>query len=72
MAPEFLGGRYHSWIIDKDTLPSDITVTCVDDKNEIMALQHNKYQVYGVQFHPESILTPEGDTILSNFLSITK
>lgn len=72
MSPEFLGGRYHSWIIDRESLSSDMTVTCVDEKNEIMAIQHNQYQVYGVQFHPESILTPEGDIILSNFLSITK
>lgn len=72
MPTQFLGGRYHSWIIDRETLPDEFIVTCVDDSKEIMAIQHKTYQVYGVQFHPESILTPDGDTLLSNFLSITK
>ena len=68
----FLAGRYHSWVIDKDTLPGELMVTCKDEKNEIMGIQHRKYNLFGVQFHPESILTPDGESMLSNFLSVTK
>ena len=71
IAPEFLAGRYHSWVIDKDTMPEELILTCTDQDNEVMGIKHRDYDVYGVQFHPESILTPEGDTMLSNFLSIT-
>ena len=72
MDKEFLAGRYHSWVIHKDTLPTELRVTCIDDQGEIMAIEHSKYAVFGVQFHPESILTPNGETMLSNFLSVTK
>lgn len=68
----FMAGRYHSWVIDKDTLPAELMITCKDSRDEIMGIQHRKYNVFGVQFHPESILTPDGDSMLSNFLSITK
>lgn len=68
----FMAGRYHSWVIDKDTLPVELMITCKDSRDEIMGIQHRKYNVFGVQFHPESILTPDGDSMLSNFLSITK
>lgn len=71
IAPKFLAGRYHSWVIDKDTMPEELILTCTDQDNEVMGIKHRDYDVYGVQFHPESILTPEGDTMLSNFLSIT-
>ena len=67
----FLAGRYHSWVIDKDTMPDDLIITCTDEHNEVMGIKHVEYDVYGVQFHPESVLTPEGETMLSNFLSIT-
>ncbi len=69
--PKFLAGRYHSWVIDKDTMPEELILTCTDQDNEVMGIKHRDYDAYGVQFHPESILTPEGDTMLSNFLSIT-
>lgn len=62
-------GRYHSWTIQKESTPDDIVVTAEDDLGEIMALRHRKDPVYGVQFHPESILTPNGKEILSNFLN---
>jgi len=54
---EFLGGRYHSWVIDKETMPDDLVITCTDKDNEVMGIKHAEYDVYGVQFHPESILT---------------
>ena len=61
-------GRYHSWVVDEATLPAELTVTAKDDNNYIMALQHNTYDVSGVQFHPESVLTPRGEQILRNWL----
>ncbi len=59
-------GRYHSWVIDRPA--QDIVVTARDAEGHIMAFCHKKYQLYGVQFHPESILTPYGKTILANWL----
>lgn len=61
-------GRYHSWVVAKEGFPSDLEITAVDDNGFIMGLQHKKYDVQGVQFHPESILTPKGETILRNWL----
>jgi anthranilate synthase component 2 len=61
-------GRYHSWVVDEKTLPSSLTVTAKDDNGYIMALQHQQYDVSGVQFHPESVLTPEGEKIIRNWL----
>lgn len=62
-------GRYHSWVVSSEDLPACLEVTAVDAQGQIMALRHRDYDVHGVQFHPESILTPEGKTILRNFLS---
>ena len=62
-------GRYHSWIIDKNTVPSDLQVTSVDENGEIMSIKHRNFDVKAVQFHPESILTPNGKKILENWLS---
>jgi anthranilate synthase component 2 len=62
-------GRYHSWIVNEDNFPTDLEVTARDDNGYIMALQHKTYDVQGVQFHPESVLTPDGETILRNWLS---
>ena len=61
-------GRYHSWIIAEENFPVELEVTARDENNYIMALQHKKYDVQGVQFHPESILTPEGEKIMRNWL----
>ena len=58
---QFDAGRYHSWIIDRNGLPDELEVTCVDEENEIMAARHKTFQVSGVQFHPESILTEHGE-----------
>lgn len=61
-------GRYHSWIIDEKNFPDELEITARDENNYIMALQHKKFDVQGVQFHPESILTPEGEKIMRNWL----
>ena len=61
-------GRYHSWIISDEGFPADLEVTARDEHNYIMALQHTKYDVQGVQFHPESVLTPMGEQLLRNWL----
>lgn len=60
--------RYHSLSAKKDTIPDELVVTAVADDGEIMAVEHKSYPVYGLQFHPESILTPEGINILKNFM----
>lgn len=62
-------GRYHSWIISDENFPKELEVTARDENNYIMALQHKRYDVQGVQFHPESVLTPMGEAILRNWLS---
>ncbi|HLG39374.1 MAG TPA: aminodeoxychorismate/anthranilate synthase component II [Chitinophagaceae bacterium] len=62
-------GRYHSWIVSDEDFPKELEVTARDDNNYIMGLQHKKYDVQGVQFHPESVLTPMGEQILKNWLS---
>lgn len=67
----FEATRYHSLIVERKSLPNTLEVTAETDDKEVMALKHNKYPVYGVQFHPESILTVEGKKILKNFLEIT-
>ena len=65
---EIQAGRYHSWIIDEEGFPNDLEITARDDNGYIMALQHKTYDIQGVQFHPESVLTPAGETILRNWL----
>ncbi|HON09610.1 MAG TPA: aminodeoxychorismate/anthranilate synthase component II [Chitinispirillaceae bacterium] len=66
----FTATRYHSLIVERKTLPECLQVTAETDDGLIMGLRHREYPVYGVQFHPESILTEGGKTILSNFLGI--
>lgn len=61
-------GRYHSWAVNNANFPEELEITAIDNDGMIMALQHKTYDVHGVQFHPESILTPEGDVIIRNFL----
>jgi len=65
---EFEVGRYHSWVISEEGFPDELEITARDANNYIMALQHKKYDVQGVQFHPESVLTPRGEDILRNWL----
>ena len=63
-------GRYHSWIVSDKNFPAELEVTAVDSNGFIMALQHKKYDVQGVQFHPESVLTPVGEKLMRNWLGI--
>ena len=62
--------RYHSLAADPDTIPECLRITARTDDGEIMGIKHTSYDIYGVQFHPESILTPDGKTILKNFIDI--
>ena len=61
-------GRYHSWIVDRDTLPDCLQVTAESDEHQIMALRHKEYDIRGIQFHPESVLTPQGKDMIANWL----
>ena len=63
-------GRYHSWVVDRVDFPSCLEITAVSDNGQIMALRHRNYNIHGIQFHPESVLTPEGRTIIKNWLNI--
>lgn len=70
LAPIITAARYHSLIAERDSLPDELLVIAEDEKQEVMAVKHRHYELYGLQFHPESILTPHGATIIQNFLSI--
>ncbi len=61
-------GRYHSWVVDPQNLPSCLEVTAVSEEGHIMALKHKEYDIQGIQFHPESVLTPDGGQIVRNWL----
>jgi len=65
---EFEVGRYHSWVVDRKNFPEELEITAEDDLGFIMALQHKTYDIQGVQFHPESVLTPSGEKIMRNWL----
>jgi anthranilate synthase component 2 len=67
---EFEVGRYHSWVVSEEGFPKELEITARDANNYIMALQHKTYDVQGVQFHPESVLTPRGEEILRNWLKV--
>lgn len=71
MEPEMDAARYHSLVAEREQIPEELEVTAVSPDGEVMAVQHRQYPVYGLQFHPESILTPGGRKILENFLKIT-
>lgn len=62
-------GRYHSWVLSNDNFPQNLIITSVDENNNIMSVKHSVYDVRGVQFHPESILTPNGKQMLGNWLN---
>lgn len=68
MPKEIEVGRYHSWVVHKE-LPDSLEATSFDDNGEVMSLRHKKFNVKGVQFHPESVLTPHGKIILKNWLN---
>lgn len=64
----FEAGRYHSWIVDRNDFPGCLEITSIDNESHVMSLKHKRYDVEGVQFHPESILTSLGEKMLSNWL----
>jgi anthranilate synthase component II len=66
----FIAGRYHSWVITRETLPASFTITSEDDGGIIMGISHRQYDVRGLQFHPESVLTEHGIEIIKNWLNI--
>jgi anthranilate synthase component II len=66
---EFEVGRYHSWVVNNDNFPNELIITSIDGNGQIMSLKHNKFDVRGVQFHPESVLTPNGKKILENWVN---
>lgn len=70
LPPIMQGARYHSLIAKRQTLPDELLVIAEDENGEVMAVKHADYEIYGVQFHPESILTPRGPEIIKNFLNI--
>ena len=61
-------GRYHSWVVAREGLPGCLEITAVSDEGQIMALRHRELNVRGIQFHPESVLTPDGKKMIQNFL----
>ena len=66
---EILVGRYHSWVIDRENFPDALEIPAVSQEGYIMALRHKDFDVQGIQFHPESVLTPDGKKIISNWLN---
>jgi anthranilate/para-aminobenzoate synthase component II len=66
---EFDAGRYHSWVVEHDTLPAELEITVENDEGYIMAIRHRKHDVKGVQFHPESVLTEYGGKMIMNWLN---
>ena len=68
LGSSFEAGRYHSWAVSAEIFPDELEVTALDASGEIMALRHKRYDVRGVQFHPESVLTPMGEKIMQNWL----
>ena len=71
LANPFEATRYHSLIVKRETFPEDLEITAETEEGEIMGLRHREFPIYGVQFHPESILTGEGKKLLANFLSVS-
>ena len=70
LPPVIRGARYHSLALDRATLPADLMITAESEDGEVMGVRHRIHPVYGVQFHPESVLTPQGDVILRNFINM--
>ena len=69
MTDIFTAARYHSWVVDKNNLPAELEINCIDSNGQIMGLSHRKLKIKGVQFHPESYLSEYGERIIYNFLN---
>jgi len=67
---KFLTAHYHSWVVSEDDFPEQLQVTACAESGEIMAIRHTRHPSFGVQFHPESVMTPEGGQIIKNFLDL--
>ena len=63
-------GRYHSWVVSREGLPDCLEITAESDEGQIMALRHRHYNLHGIQFHPESVLTPQGKDIIKNWINL--
>ena len=72
LGPEFRAARYHSLAARAEDFPEALKVTAESDDGEIMALEHRKYPVFGVQFHPESVMTPDGKKMIENFMEVVR
>ena len=68
LPPQIPVGRYHSWVVDAEQLPADLEITAVSQEGHIMAIRHKEFDVHGIQFHPESVLTPHGKQMIINWL----
>ena len=68
LSAKFPVGRYHSWVVDAKGLPKTLAITAISPEGQVMALKHREYDIHGIQFHPESVLTPDGKTIVKNWL----
>jgi anthranilate synthase/aminodeoxychorismate synthase-like glutamine amidotransferase len=72
MSQSFEAGRYHSLCAEEKSLPEELVITAQTSRGEIMGVRHNTMPLHGVQFHPESVLTPEGDTLMANFMRMNR
>ncbi len=72
MGETFKAARYHSLVAVPELMPDELVVTAQSDMGEIMSLEHREYPIYGVQFHPESVMTPEGKKIIENFMEVVR
>lgn len=70
LPPKMMVGRYHSWAAEKESFPKDLCITSIDSRGTVMSFRHLTLPIYGVQFHPESVMTPDGKKILTNFLNL--
>ena len=70
MEKDIVVGRYHSWVVDAESIPPCLEVTCISDEGQVMALRHRNYDIRGIQFHPESVLTPEGKKMINNWINL--
>ena len=70
LGPDVTVGRYHSWVVSSEGLPGCLEVTATSPEGQIMALRHREHAIHGIQFHPESVLTPEGKTMIKNFIDL--
>lgn len=68
LSKRILVGRYHSWVVDAKGFPADLEITAVSEEGQVMALRHKTFDIRGIQFHPESVLTPDGKQMIKNWL----